>query len=256
MVSRITSMSYKKLYIKTKEVNNSQNILFKSSFSDLFFRRASFFITPFFIKMGISPNIISGYGFILGLIGSSLIFFTTNFSIRLAFFFFFAASVLDFVDGNVARMTNKSSFYGRFIDGLIDIVILSLYRFALCFFIILNMGNNILFWIGVSACIVTPFHHLIYDRYSSYARWSNEENRTNILPYIRRKVSPRVTFFLADLQVFLFFLIPLFISSSMLEFVLFAYFLTIIIAGFHAIFSHVVHSYKTMNFSAKSGIHD
>tara|TARA_Y100000590_G_scaffold468563_3_gene651738 strand:+ start:4562 stop:5311 length:750 start_codon:yes stop_codon:yes gene_type:complete len=249
-------MSYKELFEKTKEVNKTQNVLFKSSLFEFLFRKISFFVTPFFIKLCISPNIISGIGLVLGLMGSSLIFFTTDFSIRLSFAFFFIASVIDFVDGNVARMTNKSSFYGRFIDGIIDIIILSIYRFALCYYIVANIGVNFLFWVGVTACIITPFHHLIYDRFSSYARWSNEENDTNILPYIRRKVSAKAAFFLVDLQLLIFFLIPFFISSSLIEFLFLVYFITIILSGFHAIFSHIIYSYKTMNFAAKSGIHD
>ena len=209
-------MSYKELFIKTREINKNQTGISVSPIFEFFYRKVSFFITPFFIWIGVSPNLISGLGLIMGLISSALIFSSTDANVRLGVIVFFFASVIDYVDGNVARMLNKSSFYGRFIDGVIDIVILSAVRFALCRFIMVRIENEILFWVGFICCILTPFHHFIYDRFSAISRWCNEENETEIKPYIRQKVSPRITFFLLDFQ-YLFYLLFLLNLNFMLN---------------------------------------
>ena len=245
-------MSYKELFIKTREINKNQTGISVSPIFEFIYRKVSFFITPFFIQIGISPNLISGLGLTIGLISSALIFSSTEANIRLGVIFFFIAAVVDYADGNVARMVNRSSFYGRFIDGFIDIVILCAIRLALCRFIMVKIEDGVLFWIGFTCCVLTPIHHLIYDRYSALSRWSNEENGTKIKPYIRQKASPRITFFLIDLQFLLFFLIPIFFDSSMLRYLLLFYFLTNIVSAIHTIINHILHSYRNMNFVAKA----
>ena len=245
-------MSYKELFIRTREMNKDQTKLSSSTVFELLYRRASFFITPFFLRIGVSPNLISGLVFIMGLISSALIFSSTDANVRLGVIVFFFASVIDYVDGNVARMLNKSSFYGRFIDGVIDIVILSAVRLALCRFIMVRIEDEVLFWVGVIACVLTPLHHLIYDRFSALSRWCNDENETEIKPYIRRESSPRITFLVIDFQYLLFYLIPILFNFSILRYLLLFYFLTNIVSAVHVILSHIIHSYRSMNVNANA----
>jgi len=240
-------MSYKELFIRTIEINKDKTKISDYPLFEILFRRTSFFITPFFLKLGFSPNLISGLGFMLGLISSAMIFSSTVTNVRLDMLVFFLAIVVDYSDGNVARVNNRTSFYGQFIDGVIDIVILSAVRLALCRLIMVKIENDVLFWIGIISCILTPLHHLIYDRYSALARWSNEEHGTEIKPYIRKGVTPRITFLLFDFQFTLFFLIPLFINIPLLKHLLTIYFLINIIEALYAVFCHVIYAYKNMN---------
>ena len=249
-------MSYKDLYIRAKKINKDQTKFSNSSMFEFLFRRVSFFLTPFFIRTGVSPNLISGLGLIMGLIASMLIFFSNDTSVTLGVIIFFFTSLVDYVDGSVARMNNKATFYGRFIDGLIDIVTLSAIRLALCNLIMVRIENDALFWVGLTGCVLTPIHHFIFDRYSSYARWSNEENGTNIKPYIRRGDSSRITYFLVDIQFLILFSIPIFINSYLLIYVLLLYFLIIIVAALHAIYLHISYSFKTMNITANANTKD
>ena len=193
-------MNYKELYIKTRDLNKNQTKLSSSTIFELFYRRISFFITPFFLLLRVSPNVISGLVLIMGLISSFLIFTSINSNISLGIVIFFFSIIVDYVDGNVARISNKSSFYGRFIDGLIDIIVLSAIRLALCRLILVRFeSETTLLWVGLFCCILTPIHHFIYDRFSAISRWCNEENKTTIEPYIRQLSSPKIAFFLIDL---------------------------------------------------------
>jgi phosphatidylglycerophosphate synthase len=70
----------------------------------------------------ISPNIISITAFFLRIIsGISFLKGDWSFDIVGAFFFYFAY-VLDCIDGPVARLTNKSSEFGRYLDHVSDLI--------------------------------------------------------------------------------------------------------------------------------------
>jgi phosphatidylglycerophosphate synthase len=70
----------------------------------------------------ISPNTISIIAFFLRIIsGISFLKGDWSFDLAGAFFFYFAY-VLDCVDGPVARLTSKSSEFGRYLDHLSDLV--------------------------------------------------------------------------------------------------------------------------------------
>ncbi|MCF6245782.1 MAG: CDP-alcohol phosphatidyltransferase family protein [Desulfobacula sp.] len=106
----------------------------------------------------ISPNIISIAAFFLRII-SGISFLTGNwfFNIAGAVLFYFAY-VLDCTDGPVARLTNKSSEFGRYLDHLSDLLG---DLFILC---CLAFGQGQLFSIMViSMCMMH-----IFEAYISY----------------------------------------------------------------------------------------
>jgi phosphatidylglycerophosphate synthase len=70
-----------------------------------------------FIKLGIDPNLISVFGFVLALIGA---YFVTQQNWFLAFVFFLLAPVMDLIDGTVARALNKKSNWGNYFETMID----------------------------------------------------------------------------------------------------------------------------------------
>ena len=70
-----------------------------------------------FIKLKISPNIISVIGLILALIG---VYFVSVQNWPLAFLFFLLAPTMDLIDGCVARALNKKSNFGNYFETMID----------------------------------------------------------------------------------------------------------------------------------------
>tara|TARA_Y100000992_G_C21092187_1_gene408477 strand:+ start:137 stop:676 length:540 start_codon:yes stop_codon:yes gene_type:complete len=118
--------------------------------------------------------------------------------------FFICSFVLDFTDGVVARITNKTSFYGRFIDGLFDIFVISFLHIIFLIYLI-NIQFLDIFSIYFTFCIVIvillPIQHLILDRFSSLARWCNDvNNNKKIKPYYRNIFFGKITKFLFDFQ--------------------------------------------------------
>ena len=70
-----------------------------------------------FIKLKISPNLISIFGLILALIGA---FFVSQQNWLLALIFFILAPTMDLIDGKVARTLNKVSNFGNYFETMID----------------------------------------------------------------------------------------------------------------------------------------
>lgn len=206
------------------------------------YRELSFFITPVFLKCAISANTASYISFSIGVCSALIICFGYPYAIFLGILLFFLSETIDRVDGNISRIKGTSTFYGKFIDGFFGIVTLTLLRLALCFHVYLFSYSILLFWIGVIAVVLTPFHHLIFDRYSAYARWINEEKQLNIKPYIRKNDMVFLLNVFVDLQY-----IALIVALFNLTSGLYVYFLINIILSNIYIFKHLRAVYKNMN---------
>ena len=87
-----------------------------------FFRPISLLITPFFVWLRMSPNWISFLRMFIAL-GAMILLFSESLEIRiLGLCVYTFAKVLDFVDGNIARVFKSKTFFGKWLDGLVDIV--------------------------------------------------------------------------------------------------------------------------------------
>ncbi|MDD3159533.1 MAG: CDP-alcohol phosphatidyltransferase family protein [Candidatus ainarchaeum sp.] len=76
-----------------------------------------YFLSWPFIKLKISPNLISISGLFFALIGA---YFVYQQNFLLAFLFFLIAPTMDLIDGTVARALNKVSNWGNYFETMID----------------------------------------------------------------------------------------------------------------------------------------
>ena len=93
----------------------------KNSFFENVYRLCAIIISP--LAINLNPNFISLLSLLLGLMAFALSFFYEEISINIIIIFFLFSFILDFLDGLIARYQKKTSFYGRFIDGLYDIIV-------------------------------------------------------------------------------------------------------------------------------------
>lgn len=77
-------------------------------------------IVPVFIKLNFSANFITILSGLIGILGSSLVLLENSFYNVLAFIFLNVFVILDLVDGDIARYTNTSSLFGRWLDLFFD----------------------------------------------------------------------------------------------------------------------------------------
>ena len=137
-------------------------------------------VTPLLLFIKISANSVTWFRFwgSLAVMSSFLLVSKQYFGI-LAFLFIFLR-FSDWVDGDIARYRQKSSFSGRYTECLIDLIIESLLFLPLSYFLFLEDQNPVWFWAGSICCFITLLANLNIDRYSAFRRWIKEEQGIDI----------------------------------------------------------------------------
>ena len=105
----------------------------KNSFFEGVYKFFAIILSPLMINF--SPNIISVLSLSFGIIGL-LLFLNFNLELNIIIIFFFLSFIFDFTDGLIARYQKSTSFYGRFIDGLFDILVIGLLKVILILYLI------------------------------------------------------------------------------------------------------------------------
>lgn len=169
----------------------------------------------------ISPNTISVFAFFLRIM-SGISFLTGDWAFNIvgaAFFYF--AYVFDCVDGPVARLTNQSSEFGRYLDHSSDLIG---DLFILC--CLLSGQGQLFSIIAISMCLMH-----IFEAYISYLsgfiikdKLSDTNNRTHefsgiLLLYQRYRLfffNKNIKSFLSfpDYEFFIFIIFPIFNIES------------------------------------------
>ncbi len=243
--------NYLKLINKLSRRNNKLYNLKTESISQVIFCRISYLITPIFIYLKISPNIITFLNFIISIFSVILIFLGDVTFFNYGIFLYFLYRTIDFCDGGVARHKNISTFYGRFIDAVADIFFNSFILFSLSFFAYEYFDSKILLIIGIIASILTSYDSFIYDKYSSLARWSNSQNKKKILPYIKKTFLPKISFMYNDIITVTILLLPfLILSSELFYFAFFLVFIVFILSAIQTFFIHLYFGYTYLNLNA------
>ena len=104
--------------------------------------------------------------------------------------------ILDFTDGMVARFHKKSSFNGRFIDGLFDIIVFGLLHIILFETVVQKEISFFYSYFYLVTILIYPVQHFIMDRYSAIARWINEIQGKKIKqPYYRNSFFGKTHFY-------------------------------------------------------------
>lgn len=117
--------------------NSNKKLKDKYYLSFIFYRHICFPLVALFLKLGITANTVTLFGFISLVIAFSLIALGTESSFIFGGGFYFLAFILDFADGTLARYINKPNYFGKLIDGLVDY-----FSHLLYFFIGLGLYKN------------------------------------------------------------------------------------------------------------------
>ena len=199
-----------KLFKTHKKIYNFRN----ESLVICLMQSISYHITPFFIYLKFSPNLITGINFIIAII-SIIFIFSYNLNLyKFGILLYFIYIIFDACDGSIARFKNKSTFYGRFLDSILDIFCFTMIILSIHFFCYRLYANETLFTLGVISSLFFCYSCCIHDKYSALARWCNEENKTEIVPYLRKSFYPRINYTVHDLFLILIFSTPFLIKNK------------------------------------------
>ena len=241
-----------KIYKKISKQNSKIYSLKSTTLILFFFSKVSYLISPFFIIFKIEPNKITYLNLILSAILICFIFNGTNSLVAWAILIYFFCIIIDFCDGSVARYSRSTSFYGRFIDGLVDIfqktfLILSLSFYGFKFFNDLN-----LLILGCVASLLSSFDTFILDRYSALIRWFNLKYNKNSPPYIWKKVLVRWSLIYND--VFMILIGLIYISKDyqiFLYYNLIFLFTVCIVSAIQSLLIHTYFAFKNLKIKGK-----
>lgn len=109
----LTINDIRSTYSEEKKALDKRNLL-----GYFVLRKISFYLSWVFIKFGISANKVTAISMIIGCIGCILLAFGSYSGMIVAALILNIWTLLEFVDGTVARATNSTSNYGMFIDDL------------------------------------------------------------------------------------------------------------------------------------------
>jgi len=208
----------------------------------------SFLVTPFFILLKFSANLVTVINFFVATISLFLIFSLNSNLYILGILLYYINRILDFCDGNIARFYKKSTFYGRFLDAIVDIFFESLLLFSIHYYCYKIYSNELLFIFGSISSFFCVYGSCIADKYSSLARWSNDINKKKIKPYLRKSINPRINFIFYDFYYLCLVSTPFFVHDKN-KFMLAVLFLTISTFIFNIIniFIHIIYAKKNLN---------
>ncbi len=175
-------MKYSVGYIKKSLPKNKSSV--SSFWVKLVARPLSFIFTYIFVNLGCSANFISILSGIVSIVGCILIAIPNITCLIIGVILINFWIVLDCVDGNIARVTKKSTRMGEFFDAA--------YGYIICAFNFLAIGiagyhwSNILFGekavmniiIGALACSFNILPRLVYQKYTVMCMTLENKDRT------------------------------------------------------------------------------
>lgn len=107
---------------KIKELSKNPEDV-NASLGKRILRQLSYYTTKIFLSTSLMPNDITILSFAFGLIGISLFSFGIFEYYLAGFFIHFFGRVLDYTDGNVARIKKQASLKGKFLDLIFGIIL-------------------------------------------------------------------------------------------------------------------------------------
>lgn len=87
------------------------------------FRPASFYVAFLLLKITHSPSKVAWTGFAIGLVGCLSFLFAGRVTLWLGVILLALSALSDAVDGNIARVTKSVTYYGKFLDGILGLLV-------------------------------------------------------------------------------------------------------------------------------------
>lgn len=142
---------------KTRDVEGSLDIYF--------YRPIGFILAKFFARLHFTPSMVSLLGAMIGVMAGHLYFYRDLRLNLLGMLLHVGTNILDNVDGQLARLTNRGSLQGAIVDGFADyIVFMSVYlHLALRF--IAGGGSQLIWLIAVAAALSHAVQSMMIDHF-------------------------------------------------------------------------------------------
>lgn len=125
-----------------------------------FYRRLAGLLVPSFIRIGVTPDQITTLSLLTGLVAAVLCYYR-HFALAVVAAVF--AIMLDCCDGQVARLTRKTSPLGRIRDGFFDMIWIAAFWLALYFSGYFQSHGMDVFWLMFASAASMIIHCWRFD---------------------------------------------------------------------------------------------
>lgn len=130
-------------------------------------RPAAFLVAKWFKKLKASPNVVTVFSLLFG-VSSGYCFAKGENSFVLAGGILLQLMIIfDCADGQLARITGKSSSFGKTLDGLADILTHFSIFYGVAFALYRESGNILPFFLAVIAQASMYLHIMLYDHFKN-----------------------------------------------------------------------------------------
>ena len=140
-----------------------------------FARPLSIPITPAFYNAGFTADQVIVLRAFVNAVALGLLVLGSYPAFVAAVVMYLGACVLDCVDGNLSRLCDEGSYWGKFIDGLIDEMLVRLAPIAVGIGLWLNEGNGLALMIGALVSVVALFTSMTRQRFSFGREWMTNQ---------------------------------------------------------------------------------
>lgn len=241
---------YIKLLSEIFLINGKVRKISNMSIIDFLLNKLSTFFVPIFIILKFSPNLITILNFFLGLGSIFFIVFKKEF-FELGIIIFFIFIIFDNIDGSLARY-DKKTFLGKFIDALFDAIIFVFFYISISFFTFSLTNDFNLLIFGIISSTLLLIDVLILDKFSALVRWSNEQNKKNFQPYLRKKKFLRFFLILRDTTFLGTFLLIFFQDDiGVFKIIFIIICISLSISSITNVIMHLYYASKYLNFKKK-----
>jgi len=142
---------------KIKELSKNPEDV-NASLGKRILRQLSYYTTKLFLRSPLMPNDITIMSFVFGLIGIYLFSFGIFEYYLAGFIIHFFGRVLDYTDGNVARITKQTSLRGKFLDLISGIILNAAFYLSVGYGVYQITNNNFFIILGsltaMFSCII------------------------------------------------------------------------------------------------------
>ena len=130
----------------------------------LFFRPIGFLIAKWLSHTGITPNMVTVFSIFVGAVVGPLFYFRYIYYTLPGILCFIMANLLDCVDGQLARLTNRKSKIGRILDGLAG----DIWFFLIYVFLAIRLKNEFDSWLFFIPAVLSGISHLVQANITDY----------------------------------------------------------------------------------------
>ncbi len=140
-------------------------------FVSKFARPSANLVTPFFHNRGWTANRMTNTRTWIAIVGVALLISPIPLLWQISVAIYYVGTVLDCVDGNLARVQDKATYYGKFADGVADIIYPSLSAFFLGIGSWLYFDEPALIILGAAIAIADICNQMVRNRLSFFREW-------------------------------------------------------------------------------------